>query len=78
MLFNGKLEQINRLSVGELAEKLQQIDGVDTVVFDGVITKRLVDIADNKKIKHLIAARVSNAVKPPLNVNLLTFTDINS
>ncbi|UCD40481.1 MAG: DNA primase [Candidatus Bathyarchaeota archaeon] len=78
VLFNGKLEQINRLSVGELAEKLQQIDGVDTVVFDGVITKRLVDIADDKKIKHLIAARVSNAVKPPLNVNLLTFTDINS
>jgi DNA primase len=78
VLFNGKLEQINRLSVGELAEKLQQIDGVDTVVFDGVITKRLVDIADDKKIKHLIAARVSNTVKPPLNVNLLTFTDINS
>jgi hypothetical protein len=46
------------------------------VVFDGVITKRLVDIADEKKIKHLVAARVSSAVKQPLNVNLLTFADI--
>ncbi len=78
MLFNGKMKQLKRLPVSELAEKLRQIDGVDTVVFDGVITKRLVDIADEKKIKHLVAARVSNAVKQPLNVNLLTFTDIES
>jgi DNA primase len=78
VLFNGKMGKVKRLPVSELAEKLQQIDGVDTVVFDGVITKRLVDIADEKKIKHLVAARVSNAVKQPLNVNLLTFTDIES
>lgn len=78
VLFNGKMEQVKRLPVSELAEKLQKIDGVDTVVFDGVITKRLVDIADEKKVKHLIAARVSNAVKQPLNIKLLTFTDIES
>ncbi len=78
VLFNGKMEQIKRLPVSELAEKLQKINEVDTVIFDGVITKRLVDIADEKKIKHLIAARVSNSVKQPLNVNLLTFTDIES
>ena len=78
VLFNGKMEQVKRLPVSELAQKLQKIDAVDTVVFDGVITKRLVDIADEKKIKHLVAARVSNTVKQPLNVNLLTFTDIGS
>lgn len=78
VLFNGKMEQVKRLPVSELAEKLQKIDGVDTVVFDGVITKRLVDIADEKKVKHLIAARVSNAVKQPLNIKLLTFTDLES
>ena len=72
------MEQVKRLPVSELAEKLQKIDGVDTVVFDGVITKRLVDIADEKKVKHLIAARVSNAVKQPLNIKLLTFTDLES
>ena len=78
VLFNGKMEQVKRLPVSELAEKLQKIDGVDTVVFDGVITKRLVDIPDEKKVKHLIAARVSNAVKQPLNIKLLTFTDLES
>ena len=49
---------------------------VDTVVFDGVITQRLIDIASERNIKYLVAARVSDAVKQPLNVHLLTFADI--
>ena len=60
----------------ELAEKLQQTEAVDTVVFDGVITQRLVDVANDKKINYLVAARVSDVVKQPLNVHLITFTDI--
>ncbi|MFQ5836687.1 MAG: DNA primase DnaG, partial [Candidatus Bathyarchaeia archaeon] len=45
VLLNEKMKQIERLPVSGLAEKLNQTDGVDTVVFDGVITQRLVDIA---------------------------------
>jgi len=62
--------------VSELAEKLQEINDVDTVIFDGVITQRLVDIAGEKNIKYLVAARVSETIKQPLNVNLLTFAEI--
>ena len=75
VLLNEKLEQIERLPVSQLSEKLQQIDGVDTVVFDGVITQRIVDVANEKKIKNVIASRVSGAVKTPLNVQLMTFSD---
>lgn len=75
VLLNEKLEQIERLPVSQLSEKLQQIDGVDTVVFDGVITQRIVDVANEKKIKNVIASRVSGAVKTPLNVQLITFSD---
>jgi len=75
VLLNEKLEQIERLPVSQLSEKLQQIDGVDTVVFDGVITQRIVDVANEKKIKNVIASRVSGAVKTPLNVQLTTFSD---
>ncbi|RLI03101.1 DNA primase, partial [Candidatus Bathyarchaeota archaeon] len=49
-----------------------------TVVFDGVITQRLVDIASEKKIKYLVAARISDVIKQPLNVKLLTFDNITS
>ena len=76
VLLNEKLEQIERLPVSQLAEKLQQVTGVDTVIFDGIITQRIVDIASEKNIKHIIASRVSEAVKPALNVDLNTFQEV--
>ncbi len=76
VLLSEKMEQIGRLPVSELAESLKQAKDVDTIVFDGVITQRLVDLANQKKVKHLVAARVSDVVKQPLNVNLITFADI--
>ena len=76
VLFNEKVEQMERLPVSQLAERLQQIQGVDTVVFDGVITQRLVDIAGERGIKHLVAARVSDVIKQPLGVHILTFADV--
>jgi len=76
VLFNSKMEQVGRLPVSELADKIKDFEDVDTVVFDGVITQRIVDIASEKNIKYLIAARVSDVVKQPLNVHLLTFESI--
>ncbi|MGQ9538452.1 MAG: DNA primase DnaG [Candidatus Bathycorpusculaceae bacterium] len=76
VLLNEKLEPIERIPVSQLAEKLQQISGVDTVIFDGIITQRIVDIASEKNIKNIIAPRISEAVKPPLNVQLTTFSEI--
>ncbi len=73
VLLNEKLELIERLPVSQLAEKLQQITGVDTIVFDGIITQRIVDIAADKSIKRIVASRISEAVKPALNVDLITF-----
>jgi DNA primase len=76
VLLNEKMDQIERLPVSELAEKLQGINEVDTIVFDGIITQRLVDIATEKNIKYLIAARISEAIKQSLQVKLLTFDQI--
>lgn len=76
VLLNEKLEPIERIPVSQLAEKLQQSSGVDTVIFDGIITQRIVDIASEKNIKNIIASRISEAVKPPLNVQLTTFSEI--
>ncbi|MEM1566180.1 MAG: DNA primase DnaG [Candidatus Bathyarchaeia archaeon] len=76
VLLNEKLEPIERLPVSQLAEKLQQVSGVDTVIFDGIITQRIVDIASEKNIKNIVASRISEAVKPPLNVQLVTFSEI--
>jgi DNA primase len=75
VLLNEKLELIERLPVSQLAERLSQVTSVNTVVFDGIITQRIVDIAADKNIKRIVASRVSEAVKPALNVDLITFKD---
>jgi len=75
LLLNDKQEVIERLPVSQLAEKLQQAEGVDTIVFDGIITQRIIDIASEKNIKRIIASRVSDAVKPSLTVQLMTFAE---
>lgn len=76
VLFNSKMEEIGRLPVGELADKIKDFEDIDTVVFDGVITQRIVDIASERNIKYLVAARISDVLKQPLNVHLLTFDHI--
>jgi len=73
---NEKLEKIEQIPVSQLAERLQQITGVDTLIFDGIITQRIVDIASERNIKRIIASRVSDAVKPVLNVELLIFSEV--
>ena len=72
VLLNAKLVQIERLPVSKLAEKLHQTKDVKCIVFDGIITQRIVDIAAKKNINRIVASRISEAVKPVLNVELNT------
>jgi DNA primase len=76
VLFNKDMKEIERLPVSKLADKLDDVKDVDTVVFDGVITQRLVDIASKKNINYLVAARISDKIKQPLNMNLVTLKEI--
>jgi len=76
VLFSKDMKEIERLPVSELADKLNDVKDVDTVVFDGVITQRLVDIASKKNISYLVAARISDKIKQPLNMNLITLKEI--
>ena len=76
VLLNEKMEQMERLPVSQLAEKLQETEGIGTIIFDGIITQRIVDVAAEKNIPKIVASRVSEAVKPSLTVQLLTFAEI--
>ena len=76
VLFGEELNSIDSMPVSELTNKLQSIEGVYAIVFDGVITQRLSDIASEKKVKYLIGARLGNITKKPLEIELLTFGDI--
>lgn len=72
---NGTLEAlliknkdiVKRVSVGELVDFLQNINEgeVDTVVMDGIITQRLVDISYMKGVRTLIGSRIKKLARIP-------------
>ncbi|MFH1328798.1 MAG: DNA primase DnaG [Candidatus Bathyarchaeota archaeon] len=75
-LLNDQYEVVAQLSVSELAEKLPSIENVNTIVFDGIVTQRLVDLAAEKDIKYLIGDRVSELIRRPAQLRMLTFAEV--
>lgn len=76
VILNEKMESIEKISVSELCNKLQKIEGAHTIVFDGVITQRLIDIAEDKGVKCIIGERLSKVVKRSKDIQLLTLKDV--
>jgi len=76
VILDGKMKSIARTPVSDLYKKLEEIEGAETVVFDGVITQRLVDIASDKGVKRIVGDRASDVVKRPVGIQLLTPADL--
>ncbi len=67
--------QAGRIPVSELVEKLKNSDGVGIVVFDGIVTGRLLDVAKEKKIKTIVGERVAEGVRIPRQLEVKSFRD---
>ncbi len=79
LLLDDKGETLKKdLAVRELADTLKGgKDKVAAVVFDGVITQRLLDIAADKKIATVVGVKMGNVTKVPDTVEILTRDDLN-
>jgi len=76
VLLDEKLNQLDRIPVSDLCDVTEKTDNVNKIVFDGVITQRLVDIASEKKVTTIIGDRISEIAKRPIDIQLLTFSEI--
>ena len=64
---------IEEIAVRDLASRLKTYkDNVKSVIFDGVITQRLVDIASSNAIKNLVGVKIGNLAKVPAEMEVLT------
>lgn len=76
VLFDENKQVIKKCGVAELAKTMEGEDAVAAVVFDGVVTQRLVDIASKKKTKLLIGAAIADIEKKPPSMQIYTFDDV--
>ncbi|MBN1538808.1 MAG: DNA primase [Candidatus Thermoplasmatota archaeon] len=78
MLMNDNGEVVQEIAVRQLADTLKSPPtGIHAVVFDGIISQRLLDIASEQKIKYLVGSKKGNLTKEPEGVLVLSKDDIN-
>ena len=71
-ILDEALNITKEVSIEDIYEEIKNIEGsADTVIFDGIISQRLVDVSSQKGIKKLVAFK-SNIVKKPYNLKIIT------
>jgi len=76
ILLDANLNEIARLPVSELASKLVEYQGIDTIVFDGVVTQRLVDLAEERSVKLLVGDRIADLARRPASIRIMTLPEV--
>src|SRR5690606_34993013 len=72
-ILDDALNILKEVKVENLYDELKKVqNNVYAVVFDGVISQRLIDIAREKGLKHIVAVRMSEVVKKPNQIKIIT------
>ncbi len=75
LLLDENKNVIEEIPVRELTTKLKERRDVYAVVFNGVITQRLIDIVSETNVRYIIGARKYNVVRRPVSLKLITFAE---
>lgn len=76
-LLDEEANVIKEVAVRDLAVALQNSkEKISAVIFDGVVTQRLVEIASDKEVEYLVGAKVGNVTKKPAELRLFTARDL--
>ncbi len=79
VLYDKEWRELERVKVRDLYSKLNESEPgrIYAVLFDGIITQRLLDAASERGIALLIGARVGSKIAGrPSNVRFMTFSDL--
>ncbi len=72
--YNSELVAKKEMPVRDMIKSLEEEKDVYAIVFDGIITQRLADLAENKKIAALVGIKLGNVFRKPASVLIHTKT----
>ncbi len=80
IIYDREWKQIDKVPVRDLYEKIKSLKQGEAkaVIFDGIITQRILDAAEEKNIELLVGARVGNITRKTGRIALLTVNDLIS
>ena len=76
VVLDKDFNKLKETHVAEVATDLQTIEQGATIILDGVVTQRLVDIAEERGVDLIIGARIGNIVKKPAKMRIHTFDEL--
>jgi DNA primase len=76
VILDDEFKQLKETHVGELANELQKVAKAKVLILDGVVTQRLIDIAEDRGIELIIGVRVGSIVKKPAKLRIHTFDQL--
>ncbi len=78
ILYDKDWNQIKRIPVRDLVKEIGEMDKgkIHSIIFDGIITQRLLDKSEEKDVKIIIGAKLGRITYKPEKLLVLTFNDI--
>lgn len=76
ILYDAEWKPIKRVAVRDLPKALEETNGTANMIFDGLVTQRIVDIASSKGIKAIIGARMGDIVRLPDGLTVTVIDDL--
>ncbi len=62
-LYDADGKMVNEIPIRDLIQTVQSTDGTNAIVFDGIITQRLIELAYGKGVKEIYGIRSSQITK---------------
>jgi DNA primase len=75
-IMDDEMNLLGHIPVSELASSLGGFKGAKHVVFDGIVTQRLVDAAAKSGVSTIIGYKVSDSLKKPSIMTIETFSSV--
>ncbi|MFP3949584.1 MAG: DNA primase DnaG [Candidatus Micrarchaeia archaeon] len=69
--YDEDYKMIKELPVREVIKSLEEVKGIHAIVFDGIVTQRLVDLAESKEVQVLVGGKMGNVSKKPTKLELV-------
>ncbi len=76
ILLDESLAEKGRFPISELVQKVDGESGIKFIIFDGIITQRLVDAAAKAKVDGVIGHRIGEIKNMPETLRVGTFRDL--
>ena len=70
-LLDSEFNMTAEIPIREIMKALSDAHGVRAIVLDGIITQRLVDLAEQKGAEFVVGVRAGNISRKPQNVNIV-------